>query len=228
MAGEVTLDAGTLKVRLDRLLALHEDVSVLRDALHLIQARQDKGTWSARGTTFAGAYRGSLDEATANVAELLAQLASYRDALTASADRLVLTDTQVQDRLARLAAREAGIDSPMPTTTTPWDGRGSGTYTYDPTTRTGHDDGTDTTQVAPAASTTTTRLRRPSRFRRRRRQPGRRDPGSDEADDHDAPPRFIDGPRCSPTRGAARPSSGARGGRDRGDGPGRACARGCG
>jgi len=54
MAGGVTLDADTLKVRLDRLLALHEDVSVLRDGLQEIRARQDKGTWSARGTSFAG------------------------------------------------------------------------------------------------------------------------------------------------------------------------------
>jgi hypothetical protein len=152
MAGGVTLDADTLKVRLDRLLALHEDVSVLRDGLREIQARQDKGTWSARGTSFAGAYRGSLDTAAANVAGLLAQLASYRDALTASADRLALTDEQVQDRLARLAAREAGIDTPMPTTTTPWNGRASGTtgYTYDPATHTGHDAGTGVTQVAPS------------------------------------------------------------------------------
>jgi hypothetical protein len=155
MAGEVRIDADTLKVRLDRLLALHEDVSVLRDGLREIRARQDKGTWSARGTSFAGAYRGSLDTAAANVADLLAQLASYRDALTASADRLALTDEQVQDRLARLAAREAGIDTPMPTTTTPYNGRGSGTtgYTYDPATHTGHDAGTGTTQVAPSTGT---------------------------------------------------------------------------
>ncbi|WP_203758758.1 hypothetical protein, partial [Cellulomonas chitinilytica] len=150
-----TLDADTLKVRLDRLLALHEDISVLRERLREVQARQDRGTWSARGTSFAGAYGRSLDTAAANVAELLAQLASYRDALTESGGQLVLTDEQVHDRMARLAAREAGIDTPMPTTTTPRNGHASGPagYTYDPTTRTGHDAGTGTTQVAPSTST---------------------------------------------------------------------------
>jgi hypothetical protein len=44
----------------------------------------------------------------------------------------------------------------MPTTTTPYNGRASGTYTYDPTTHTGHDAGTGTTQVAPSTGTSAT------------------------------------------------------------------------
>ncbi|WP_203758761.1 hypothetical protein, partial [Cellulomonas chitinilytica] len=153
-----SLDRDRLKQSLDKLLELHQNVSILHDGLQQVHARQDRGTWSARGTTFQHPYADSLADAVAQVARLREQLCAYRDTLTASADRLALMDAEVQDRLARLAARQDGIVTAMPAQNAPWQAPAAPTtgYVYDPKTRTGFDPSTGATQVAPPAETSTT------------------------------------------------------------------------
>ncbi|WP_028050049.1 hypothetical protein [Cellulomonas sp. URHD0024] len=160
MAGEVTLDRDKLERSLNKLLELHENVTILHEGLRRMQARQDSDTWSALGGSFSRPYSAALHEAVSNINSLREQLCAYRDTLTASADRLALIDAEVQDRLARLAARADGIVTPMPAQNAPWQAPAGPTtgYEYNPATNTGYDPNTGVTQHAPVHAVLTAHL----------------------------------------------------------------------